>query len=56
MEDKNKNKKEKTGKKKGLGILAKMVLMCSLPMIILEVVITVIRHQCTAGGNEIGSF
>ena len=32
-------KKEKK-KKKGMGILPKIVLMCSLPMVILEVIIT----------------
>lgn len=48
-------KKEKK-KKKGMGILPKMVLMCSLPMIILEVVITVYAINALQDGMKSEAF
>ncbi len=47
----NSEKKEKK-KKKGIGILPKMVLMCSLPMIILEVVITLYSMNSLQNGMK----
>ncbi|MCM1173902.1 MAG: methyl-accepting chemotaxis protein [Blautia sp.] len=47
-----KDKKENHRKKKGLGILPKMVLMCSLPMVILEVVITVYSINALQEGMQ----
>ncbi len=47
----NSEKKEKK-KKKGIGILPKMVLMCSLPMIILEVVITLYSMNALQDGMQ----
>lgn len=47
----NSEKKEKK-KKKGIGILPKMVLMCSLPMIILEVVITLYSMNALQSGMQ----
>ena len=52
----DKEKKETRTKKKGLGILPKMVLMCSLPMIILEVVITVYAINALQDGMKSEAF
>lgn len=51
-----KKEKKETGKKKGLGILPKMVLMCSLPMIILEVVITAYSINALQDGMKLEAF
>lgn len=48
--------KEKRTKKKGLGILPKMVLMCSLPMIILEVIITLYSMNALQDGMKSEAF
>lgn len=57
MADKNKKESnEMRKKKKGLGILPKMVLMCSLPMIILEVVITVYAINALQEGMKSEAF
>ena len=47
---------EKKKKKKGLGILPKMVLMCSLPMIILEVIITLFSMNALKDGMKSEAF
>ena len=52
----DKEKKETRTKKKGLGILPKRVLMCSLPMIILEVVITVYAINALQDGMKSEAF
>ena len=41
-----------TRKKNGMGILTKMVLMCALPMIILEVIITVYSMTALRKGMQ----
>lgn len=46
----------KKKKKKGLGILPKMVLMCSLPMIILEVIITLYSMNALQDGMQSEAF
>lgn len=43
-------------KKKGVGILAKMVLMCALPMIILEVIITLYSLNSLRNGMQDEAF
>lgn len=48
----DKDRKETRKRKKGLGILPKMVLMCSLPMVILEVVITVYAINALQDGMK----
>ena len=48
-------KKEKK-KKKGMGILPKMVLMCSLPMVILEVIITLYSMNALQNGMQTEAF
>lgn len=50
------NEKNKKKKKKGMGILPKMVLMCSLPMIILEVVITLYSMNALQNGMQSEAF
>ena len=52
----DKDKKETRKKKKGLGILPKMVLMCSLPMIIVEVVIAVYSINALQDGMKSEAF
>jgi len=57
MVDKDKKgTKEMRKKKKGLGVLSKMVLMCSLPMIILEVVITTYAINALQDGMKSEAF
>lgn len=43
-------------KKKGVGILAKMVLMCALPMVILEVIITLYSLNSLKTGMQNEAF
>lgn len=43
-------------KKKGIGILTKMVLMCALPMIILEVIITMYSMNALRKGMQTEAF
>ena len=45
-----------TRKKNGMGILTKMVLMCALPMIILEVIITVYSMTALRKGMQMEAF
>lgn len=52
----DKEMKETRKKKKGLGILPKMVLMCSLPMIIVEIVITVYAINALQDGMKSEAF
>ncbi len=47
---------EKKKRKKGIGILPKMVLMCSLPMVILEVIITLYSMNALQDGMQSEAF